>query len=358
MPSPLYDNSWLAARERTAPAGMRWDPSVRGWVRDEEVDPAGRPASEYADPVEEARAALRSAEALSQRTGSADLATVPARLVALRAENQANRPSLRGLTQPLAQAGQVAQLASLPALAAGPGVAGALGIGGTLAQVPDMLVRSLEEPQEAPGVLEGGLALLGLAPGIRGAIKAAKAGQMASRFPRVLGGPNVASEVAYANRVPSANPNQVLGVAREIAGETGDPLRKVLAGGRQNRYNRASQEALMRLATSGKRNQPARELDWMGQLQAEGRTVPTNGAMRQQAAQQGDAWSALRELATRSEGDNVPAAMRHRSVLDLIEAEAGPTVDLSDELSGLSDLDRAARLARARERFGRVYRSE
>ncbi len=149
--------------------------------------------------LNDARLELARADTLdvtNQNQGSASaerLANLPASLAGLRRPESAYdeagvlKPDTRGLarriTEPLATAGGVAQLAGLvPASHLVPGLGVGLGVGGTLATVPDMLRRQFapEEGEEAPGLLEGGLTAASLVPAARASLKGLKGMQAAT----------------------------------------------------------------------------------------------------------------------------------------------------------------------------------
>ena len=318
--SPVYNNAWLAARANrptTITKDIMHSPEEQARRRALVDGPTFD-----TDPVEEARRYLESAPDYS------DIASIPERLEELQS---APRPSLRALTEPLARAGQLAMTASLPTafVPGGQAAAAGLGLGGTVAQVPDMLARSLDDdPTNDPGFLEGGFAALGLLPGIRAARSTRRAVPPTGMPSRVLGAP-ASTEVPFASAQRATDPNQVLRVAREVAGESGEPLNKVIRGkGGKTGYSKPQTEALMKLATSG-----------MGGR----RTIPLT--VEQVAASPipitENAFSALRHLATRTEKLPPPTMV--------------PSVNAKFPYAGRS-LTTAQE--RAQERFGRVYRSE
>lgn len=104
---------------------------------------------------------------------------------------------------------------------------------------------------------------------------------------------------------------------------------------------------------------------WMGDVAARGRTVPpTRPELTQAMGPTEDAWSALRQLATRSEGQPAPGSALHRSVGDFAEAGLEPASELSSLLNASMGAARAReRAQRLREfgeamRQGRTYRPE
>ena len=387
MPSPMYDNAWLAARNRPKKDQTRDIMHTQEEQDRRRALAAGPYEDELSgDPLAEAQAYLENAPDYS------DIASIPDRLTELQS---GYRPSLAGLTGSLANAGQMATAASLPAafVPGGQGVAAGLGIGGTLAQVPDMLRRGLnDDPSDDPGELEGGLALLGLVPGmgrlgkagknmVRRGVSDANRPLGPSRFEsatEALDSPNF--QRAAASNVPSraSNIDRISSyddVAEQVGRGAGAPdpanlSRTRTFGDLRERIGAPSN--LNRTRTFGdlmERIKPAQtpktpSADWMQTVKDQGRTIPYSEAGRNRGAAAGlpdngeDAWSALRTLATRSEGKG-NVMQPTGSIDDMVwGSQGGPSVDLSDELSGLSGLDRASRQARAQQRFGRVYRSE
>ena len=344
--SPVYNNAWLAARANrptTITRDIMHSPEEQA-RRKVLVD---GPTFDV-DPVEDARRYLESAPDYS------DIASIPERLKELQS---GPRPSLRGLTEPLARAGQYAMTASLPTafVPGGQAVAAGMGLGGTVAQVPDMIARSLDDdPTNDPGVLEGGFAALGLLPGVGAARAARRAIPPAGMPSRVLGAP-ASTEIPFASAQRAINPNQVLRTARDVADESGEPLSKVIRGkGGKTGYSKPQTEALMRLASSGMVSRVSREAD---EALAEAATIARQRRNIPLTAEQvaesplptsEDAWSALRTLARRREGGSPPSW--------------GSTQDiaLGPRPGGRPYSRRPLTTAqeRAQERFGRVYRSE
>ena len=338
--SPLYNDEWLRAREARRKLGTT-------------VLPASPQPDDFADePAEDPVAAAR--QYLERAPDYSSIASIPERLKELQT---APRPSLRALTEPLAHAGQLATTASLPTafVPGGQAVAAGLGLGGTLAQVPDILARSLDtDPTNDPSMLEGGFAALGLLPGIGAARAARRAIPPAGMPSRVLGTP-AATEVPFASAQQAVNPNQVLRVAREVADESGEPLGKIIRGrGGKTGYSKPQTEALMKLASSGMVGRVGQQADEAVaaamNVARQRRNIPLTAEQIAESPlpPSEDAWSALRTLARRHEGGPSPSWASTQDVA------LGPRPgDLPYSRRALTPAQE-----RAQERFGRVYRSE
>lgn len=327
---PTFDNAWLRAREST-----RHQPDTTRDIMHSPKEQARRMAladGDGSDPVAEARAYL------AQAPDYSDIAGIPDRLAELQS---GSRPSLEALTGPLARVGQGAQVASLPAafVPGGQGVAAGLGVGGTVLQIPDMLRRALNnDPSDDPGMGEGGMALLGMVPGIKGLAKAGKVRGI-SDLNRPLGPSRYESAIGA---VDSPNFQRAEGIAKSVP-STGLPSAWTRLMGKSPS------------AAPAKARPDGFSADWLQTIKSQGRTTPPIRPELQQLGDGEDAWSSLRTLATRKE---TAAGDPFGSVKDLVGGPSERAVDLTSELAGLSTLDRAAQQARAQQRFGRVFRSE
>lgn len=280
---------------------------------------------------------------------------------------QQRKGGFRRATEGMSGAGDVASQASLAttplALAGLPEVSGgALALAGLL-HAPDQLRRAYapQADETRPGVGEAIGTGLEMLPALGLAGKAGQAAEATGPRPWV----NQAKEVPYANRMPSQNPNQVLGVARDIVQETGDPLESVLRGGRKSGTNGASVDALMKLAASGSVEPTARlarEAEQAANLPKQmvrQMNYDSAGGMRTNRYIGGLQKEGPGGLSAVAAGrvDRIPMPK------DALQAEAdkilarmtGPETDLSGDLS---PLDRASRQARAKERFGRSFQDE
>ena len=223
---------------------------------------------------------------------------------------------MRGMAASLGSMGRGAQIASIvPSPASIP-----LSVGGTLATLPELGLNALQGGENAPGAGSAMMALLGLAPGVRGL---AKAGQAATQ--------------AGVRAKQGADLRNTFRIGAKFQ----QPVAEAVKTG-------AAKTVPSR--TSGFSNQ------WLRDLQANGaRTVPPMRPELQAMGDGEDTWSAFRTLATRKE---TAAGDPFGSVKDLVGGPSERAVDLTSELAGLSTLDRAAQQARAQQRFGRVFRSE
>jgi hypothetical protein len=257
MPSPLYTNATVDAAEKKRRFGVTIEPPAQM--------PYTAPVDE-GDPLGEAKASLGRAQDLADETDSEGLAGLEGRAAALTPPVD-HRGRIRQITEPLAKMGGAAVLASLPGMTVPP-VGTALATGGTLAEIPDLIRRTVapEADESMPGALEYGGTALGAIPalgalrgGMRAATGAAAAGSDVLRGDEAvldalkratLRGKWSQAAVSDAGGVQQAtNPNQVLGIARDIAGETGGSLESILKGARK--YPEAQRTAIMKLATSG-----------------------------------------------------------------------------------------------------------
>jgi hypothetical protein len=279
---------------------------------------------------------------------------------------QKRKGGLRRATEGLSRAGDIASgasMATLPlALAGLPEVSGgAMALGGLL-HTPDALRRAYagETDEALPGVgeaigtglelspLAGLVGLLGKGGQVGGEMAGSKVGRMAgpSRYDSAQG------IVESPNFQRASNPNQVLGVGREIARETSTPLVDVLRGGRKAGLgNQQSVKALMQLSESGPAARaaaaPKQAIRQMNR-ESELRTVRGIGNLQREAP------GGLSDLAA---GKIKPEIYRPlQSQADaILKRGVGPETELMGELS---PLDKTARQARARERFGRVFQME
>ena len=336
MPSKVYDNAWLRAREQPAREFTRdimhtpEEQARRKALVDGSGDPLGEAqqflASNRLDPVN-----VQDVAETDRRIG----ANRSRRDAALAAPGATRPWSMQDVTQGLASTGEGMQWAALPAAALGPAPSAALMALGEILQAPENIRGGIENPNEGMGVGEGALRAGALMLG-RGAGKRPTGGTL-SRPPvarpegpstlrpsvTIPGRPSlppgndawsnlplgkaaaageparVVPEVSRqsASFGPTANPNQMLAVAREIAAETGQPLETVLAGGRKAGVGRPQAEALAKLAGSGivgrttrhAAESPipnfgalgqgsARPLSWAEQSSAAGRTVNPGSA--------------------------------------------------------------------------------
>jgi hypothetical protein len=335
---PMYDNAWLRAREekRNRPDEYRdimRDSSEQGYE------------DEGPDPVAEAKAFLagKSKSGYNPVGGHGEADALIKSGVARRKANEAENTrqvlsgkqplSLRGMVESLGAVGQGAQAASIvPSPASIP-----LSVGGTLATLPEMLMDAFEGGEDAPGMGSGALALLGLAPGISGGVKAGK---------------GVAQAVARAKQ--GADLRNTFRVGAKFQ----QPASSVPSAARMPK----AWEPFVRQPQAAPAAQAGPSADWLQTIKSQGRTIPYTPEGKARMAGTGlpddgeDAWSLLRDIATRREG---AAGDPFGSVKDFV---GGPnqarTMDLTGELNGLSTLDKASRQARAKERFGRVFRSE
>ena len=350
MASPMYDNAWLNAREkrtRNAPDQTRdimHSPEEQARRRDRAI-PEGNQLG--FDPVEEARRYLDAPSVLDP-VNVQDVAEVDRRMDAgVRArrgqESEAAEQALRNpygasfdalsslipqsgqeLTEGLASVGQGMQAGSLPAafLPGAQGVAAGLGVGGAVAQIPDMLRRSLNnDPSDDPGVGEGSMALLGLLPGT---------GKAFQRGSKVWG---------------ISDMNRPMGPSRwqSATGPVDSP--NFQRAPKVQPYSTPKPQA----------TRPNPSSNWLDQMVREGgrTTPPVRPELAEMMPQTENAWSALRQLATRNEGVEM-AGTPTGSILDIVSGGMkGPVTDLSNRLGGLNPAQ-----ARARQRFGRVFRSE
>ena len=172
-------------------------------------------------------------------------------------------------------------------------------------------------------------------PGVKETIS--KGMSNAGRQFRALG---TSREIPVGGGVQRAtNPNQALEVARQIAGETGEPLEAVLAGGRQAGFNRPSQEALAKLAGSGMVGRTARLAAEAEKTPLAAREISSPGASRYIESQFGKNRDIAREILGRQVG-----------------APGGEAVDLTAQLGN----PRARRMQEFLTAFrqGRVYKPE
>jgi hypothetical protein len=342
---PVYDNAWLGAR-RGAFTGASGGPEQKRDIMhspEEQARRRGRAMPETQlgfDPVEEARRYLDAPSSLDP-INVQDVAETDRRMDFGRAKRQALESSvaedaltnpmpmsLRALqelapnwTQTLDTLGQAAQAGSIPAMFAPgtQGVAAGLGVGGTVARVPDMLRRSLnDDPSDDPGVGEGAMALLGLIPG------AGKAFQRGSKAGRGI-----------------SDANRPMGPSRwEVEGIPDSP-----------NFQRAAAPKVQPYSVPKPKPKPTWDpLSWAEQSSGAGRTVnpgtraPLNGLydqVRSMMRREADYGATSMQSARGSIDDFVSGGMK------------GPVTDLSNRLGGLSPAQ-----ARARQRFGRVFRSE
>ena len=233
--------------------------------------------------LEDAKAFLSSDRAVSPVPTSADLDTATRRTTVKR------KPlSLRGLTD-------IAETASLPTGLAGmiPSPASPALLGLSAALLAPGALRKTLAPEEDESALEGAIqtGLVAL-PGVGAVRRAGRGVSNLTREPKSFGevaskqGVNLSKEVPYASRQVATNPSQTLGVAREVAEETGEPLGRVLKGkgGRTGFARGESLDALLELAGAGKRGKAIRRANERKGLVAEAnrqgrmgaRTVPSS----------------------------------------------------------------------------------
>ena len=170
MPSPLYDNAWLRAREAarrfTGPGeGMTTTDIVPAGVRSPNLD---QPFNETGgvDPLEAAKAFL-----------AAPSVTTPNVRTMAEAEKRYTAPKVstgevaghlakqlpRDVSRGAAALGGLAQLAALPVgYLAGPVAGAGLYAGGELAQAPENIWKGVENPEQAMGYGEGAARIGGL----------------------------------------------------------------------------------------------------------------------------------------------------------------------------------------------------
>ena len=334
MASPVYNNATLAAQERK----RKFSGAGEGLtIKDLDTANAGKVPSRYVnadpppqgsvDPLAEAKAFLAPYEKQDRAAQNTELA----RKNVMAPEY--SHSGLRGLTMALDALGGGVSTASLPGYALGPEVGGPMqAIGGAL-KVPEYMRRRLAPDvnagEQEAGALEGAglgtdIALGGVFGGGKAAAERPVAAMMEgpSRFESAVG------DVASPNFQQALSPRQ----------NSQSALDALLA-----RLNGASAES--------------RSVRNIGALEAE-----APGGLADVAA------GKVGRTPYTAPGSNIDRTRTYGNARELMTNGGAqveqPSLGALDDLGGfgpeidLSPLDRASQLARAKERFGRNFRTE
>lgn len=324
MPTPVYDNAWLRAREERRKLGT----TIEKPIVPEQFN---ADSEDYGDPVAEARRYLETAPDYS------GVARLPQRLAELQ---QGKRPSIRSLTEPLAKGGAAAGLASLPMMLtpAAP-YAAATGLVGAAATVPDMIARSLDDdPTNDPGLVEGLISVAGLLPGASKLFRGTKTSSTSAAATK-LTIPPPWRDTGHGLRAaePVARPtvldaNEALA---QLMTRRTNPNSFAPGGLSSSGLPRAIEDISHPTSVKWQQNEYAANKDLARRILGEQvEPLPGQGTTPWQ-----DTGGGMRAPAPSPRAESLPA---------------GPEIDLSARLGATPP---AAQL-RAKERFGRIFRSE